>query len=176
MPAEHDWAEFESLMSGEARIHISRLRAKSDQDVKDALANHIFGSKSRTKTKFSPTKDETHFRRVFSGFTEINSCVERLRDIQVYVGSFPYRSQKLSRVRFLRYQIESYFHEVYILKERLIAYLTTIGRLFRRDLRHSDILQVTRPMFSDVSLTLKDISKTLMSTVPQISGSISVTS
>ena len=54
----------------------------------------------------------------------------------------------------------NYLNEIYILKERLNSYFTTIGRLYRKDGRHQNILKRTKPLFSFVNNALKGIIDT----------------
>jgi len=60
----------------------------------------------------------------------------------------------------MKYHIENYFHEVYILRERLREYVTTVGRLYRKDPNHADILKQTKPLFS----LIKDVFDGIVTT------------
>ncbi len=97
---------------------------------------------------------------VFKGYCEIAESLQRLEDIEIYIGSFPYRNKSLSKLRSLRYHIENYFEETYILRERLKAYLTRIGRLYRGDSRHNSVKRVTRILFNMVSEMLEPLVRT----------------
>jgi len=68
--------------------------------------------------------------KLFRPYSEIVYSFETLQDIYLYLGIFPL-SKKITKYRYLRYNIESYLQEVYILKGRLIFYLRTIRRAYR---------------------------------------------
>lgn len=84
----------------------------------------------------------------------------RQQDIAIYVGSFPYRSHKLDRIRCLRYHIESYFHEAYMLRERLKSYTKVIERSFGKDNRRATIQRATRSARTISIATLDGVSAT----------------
>jgi hypothetical protein len=65
---------------------------------------------------------------LFSGFIEISRSHERLLDLEVYVSRFPYSNTRITRMSHLRFLVEAYLHESYILFERLAAYPKLISR------------------------------------------------
>lgn len=69
---------------------------------------------------------------VFRGFIEIHESYKTLRDIEVYIRRFPYSDTKIQKTRHLRYHIESYLNEMYILKERLEAFAKRMARRHRK--------------------------------------------
>ena len=64
---------------------------------------------------------------------EISQVFEMLTDVERYLSSFPRPSTGLSRYRHLLYHITAYFNEVYILQERVVAYVAVLERKYRRD-------------------------------------------
>ena len=64
--------------------------------------------------------------------------------------------------------MENYFNEIYILKERLNSYFTTIERLYRKDKKHQVILKRTKPLFTFVKNALKEIIVTRGSHIHKI--------
>ena len=103
------------------------------------------------------TPKEKYLKRIFDGFSEIHSSYQALTDIEIYINRFPFSSTSVTKPRYLRYHVENYFNEMYLLKERLLAFLTIIGRSFRKDPRHSAVLAATRPLFKIVSDSLEDV-------------------
>ena len=97
---------------------------------------------------------------MYNGFREISGSYYGLLEIEIYIGRFPYRNTKISKTRHLAYHMENYLNEIYILKERLNSYFTTIGRIYRKDRRIQDILKRTKPLFAFVNNTLKGIIDT----------------
>jgi len=92
-----------------------------------------------------PTPRDDYFSMVFRGYNEIRKSYLCLRDIEIYVRRFPYGDTAIPRSRYLEYHIMNYLHEVYILKNRLRAYLKRIGRRHRKS-----------PKLDEVALDLLD--------------------
>ncbi len=84
-----------------------------------------------TDQKPALTREERFSADAFSGFIEINETIERLQDIQVYIRRFPFSNTRITRERYLRMHVEAYFHELYILRERLLSYGKRMTRAYR---------------------------------------------
>jgi hypothetical protein len=62
-----------------------------------------------------------------------------MKDIEFYVGRFPYSQARIAKHRHLLFHIEAFLGELYILQQRLIQFLTFITRQHRRDPRLQQI-------------------------------------
>src|SRR5690606_7745110 len=151
---------FERRMADEAAHWIKKFPPDTNPELARAMKNHLFDLDGPITVQRTPGRDEAYFWTLFRGFVEISDCVQRQHDIAVYVGSFPYKSQRLDKVRCLRYHIESYFHETYILRERIKAYTTKIERAFRGDRRRETIRRATRSAREIAIATLAGIANT----------------
>lgn len=67
--------------------------------------------------------------------SEINRTLDTMRDIEFYIGRFPYRKTSIAKHRHLQFHVEAFLHEVYILQLRLLQFLIFIERQHRRDPR-----------------------------------------
>lgn len=143
-------------------IKISVKTARSDKrkyskELDEVFKNHFFDLGGPTTLKRELTKNEIVTSKLFYGFIEIHRSYERLKDHEIYISSFPYSRSSLSRVGHLSYNVENYLNEFYILKERTKAYLTTVGRIYKNDKRHSDILKHTKIMFNAIPQVFDDL-------------------
>ncbi len=145
-----DWEKFYKNILEEAQLVIGRDFEKNKNELGEASWNQLFDTGGPTTITKKSRKDDLYFGKIFHGFIEIDSSIRTLRDIEIYISSFPYKNKTITKPRHLRYHIESYFNEVYILKERLNAYLTTVGRCFKGDRRQANILQNISPVFQVV--------------------------
>jgi hypothetical protein len=68
--------------------------------------------------------------RVMTPITSIQSSHETLRDLHFYVGQYPYEGTRISPMRHLRFNVQSYFQEVYVLRQRLIDLLNIAKKDF----------------------------------------------
>jgi len=75
---------------------------------------------------------------VHSHLIEIDAALTALRSIELYVRRFPYRKTSITESAYLRYHIENYLNEVYLLKERTLVLVRRLARRYRSD----PILQV----------------------------------
>jgi len=140
-----------------AQENIQRVSQKYDKAMAEAFLNRLFATGGPTSVVRNLTPGEVFFGKIFSGYHEIESAMETLEDIEVYLRSFPYRNSRITKARHLRYHVENSLNEVYLLRERLKSYLTTLGRSYRGDPRHDEVLQKTRPLFRTVDKVLNDI-------------------
>jgi len=138
--------------------HIIALRANSE--FEEVFGNYLFDLSGPKHLNRDDTSAYHFFSKLFYGFSEIASSYYSLVDIETYIGSFPYSKKKISRIRCMNYHIENYFNEIYILRERLLRYLTTVGRLHKKDPNHADILKYTKPLFS----LIKDVFDGIVTT------------
>jgi hypothetical protein len=87
---------------------------------------------------------ESFIEQLFFGFVEILESVESLRNVPIYIRRFPYRRAGVEKTAYLRYHIENYLNELYILKERMNALLTVISRRYRKDPRRDQIRDASK--------------------------------
>ncbi len=91
-------------------------------------------------------KDLFIANKLFRPFSEIADSYECLTSISAYISSFPIRNRKISRVSYLRYHIENYLSEMYILRERLDSFLSILDRSYRRSKEYPRIHIATETM------------------------------
>lgn len=66
-----------------------------------------------------PEPSRVFLAKLFCGFTEVSGAEEALRLSEVLISLAPPRSRKIRKDEYLKYHINAYIQEVYILKERL---------------------------------------------------------
>jgi len=91
-------------------------------------------------------RDEVFVQHVMDHFAEISDSYERLRDVELYVGRFPFDRTRVDKVRFLRFAVEAWLHEMYMLRERLYAFAAMLQRAYRRDQRSQQAADATTAM------------------------------
>jgi len=128
-------------------------------EVQEAVWNTVFDEDGPRVADTKPS-DKSRFvaTKLFHGFSEIFSSRERLKQIEQYIKRFPYRDTGISRLDYLRYHIENWLNEVYILKERMIAYNTAITRSYRKS-NNADLLE------SQLSQSSKSVSASLQGVI-----------
>jgi hypothetical protein len=107
--------------------HISIKNATNREELETAFTNHLFRASGPTRVHSSLSHDDILIVDVFSGFSEIFGCHQLRTDL----AKFPISGTKLSKVQYIRLNIECYLTETYIMKERLISYLKVVKKAAR---------------------------------------------
>lgn len=126
---------------------IKKTPKKYSERLNESLINDLLDLDGPRKIQRHFTKEDMFVSKLFFGIQEIYDSIERLKTYEIYTGRYPYSNTTISKSQHLRTNIENYLGEFYLLKERVNSYLTTIGRLYRKDPRHKKILGFTRPLF-----------------------------
>ena len=126
------WEQFSSFLMDETREIIKKDIEKHSEDIVEMIKNRMLNTEGPRALEKELSKSEKIFAKIFSGFEEIDFSIQALKDIEKYISTFPYKSKKITKYRYIRYHTENYFNEMYILKERLFSYLTIIERVCRK--------------------------------------------
>lgn len=102
-------------------------------ETEEIITNHLFDLEGPKKLDREYSPNEVFMGKLFYGFVEIYNSFEVLLDLPVLISRFPYSSTRITRVRFLRHNIEGFLNEVYLLKERMIKYTKIIERYYREE-------------------------------------------
>ncbi|MCK4385786.1 MAG: hypothetical protein KAW52_05925 [candidate division Zixibacteria bacterium] len=84
----------------------------------------------------SANEEEKYLTDLFIRFVEIDSSVESLKTIPVYLKRFPklksFSKAGITEGKYIIYHIENYLQETYILRERMKCFLKFLGKKFRK--------------------------------------------
>lgn len=94
---------------------------------------------------------------LFYSLFEINTAVQNLSDTEIYIRRFPYKDTPITRIRYLRYIFVNYLNEIYLLKQRLKAFLQLVEELYANGIRRKDVRKVTQPLFRYISQVFESI-------------------
>lgn len=131
----------------------------------EAMKNHLLDLDGPTEL---PSKDadskhterEIYFFRLFYGFLEIAGSLEMLEAIAILIGSFPFRDTRITKERYLQFQIEGYLAEVYLLGQRLQSYLRLVERQHRRDRKLARIKTLSGILSTTIKNALEGVIRT----------------
>ena len=121
----------------------------------NAIRNIILKSGPTTISRRSSRKDKFIASSVFQPVGEIINTISAIENIEIYIRRFPYAKQGISQLGYLRYHVENYLYEIYILKERLLFYLKILEKSYRKSSEGRNIQRKIKPLYSVVSSTLK---------------------
>lgn len=100
---------------------------------------------------------ERMISKLLLGLSEVLDSVQNLQNIAVYTRRFPYARSGIEKGAYLRYHLENHLSELYILEERMYAYLTFISRQYRRDSRARIVSRVTDAIRNDLASILSGV-------------------
>lgn len=126
--------------------------------MKPIVDNHQKG------TLTEPSKHVV-FNTIFYGFTEISNTFEVLRLSEILISVAPPRSKRVNNDEYIKYLINTYLQDVYILKERLNTYATRLKRLHNRADREDLTEQYIDPLFQFIKTSLDGLINTRSSHV-----------
>jgi hypothetical protein len=115
-------------------------------DAKEALGNLIWDLPGPRATTHAISPDDAFLGAIFKGFTEISDSYQRLQDVSIYIRRFPFAGTDVTRSRYLHFVVEAYLQELYLLRERLIAYPKLIARGYRTGRRADGARRVASPL------------------------------
>ena len=120
-----------------------------NEELKQAVMNTLL-DKDGPRTVSTPPQPKDLFvgYKLFKGFSEIHTAVECLKNIEIYIRRFPFKNTRVSKLDYLKYNIENYLNEIYVLKERMISYSKTVARAYK----NSENSQVVESNLREASL------------------------
>jgi hypothetical protein len=122
---------------------LAAIAKRRQNELGDNLMQSLLGENPDAIPPPPMRRDERFITQVFRGFSEIHSSLERLKDMKVYLGRFPFSRTRVTRDAYLQLMIVAHLGELYVLRLRLIAYTQMIARLYRNDPRAARVAEQT---------------------------------
>ncbi len=136
-------------------VEIEKDYANNPDGALKVIKNRLFNLPDEKSGDVKHTRDQQMFYRVWWSFIEIHATYQALLDHEIYMARFPFRKTRLTPPRHLRHVIESYLNEIYILYERINAFLTILERLYRADARGKAIAAESHALRESAGKALK---------------------
>lgn len=151
---------FEMIM--EEMTSILRLEEMlKNEEMKQAMMNTLFDEDGPRSISTQPKPKGLFVANIlFRGFSEIFNAVECLKKIEIYTRRFPFSNTSVSKLDYLKYNVENYLNEIYVLKERMISYSKTITRAYRKSNNSHNVEVILKEASITVSGALKNIVET----------------
>ena len=151
----------ENLLSRARKIVTNIGESKENiKKFEESFINEIFFPDKLTTVNQKLSPQDIFFSVLFYGFNEIYISFERLKDLEVYISRFPNIKTPIAKINYLRFLIENYLSEVYILRERLNKYLKKIRESYIEDRRYVSIRITCDQLINTVEGSLKNIITT----------------
>jgi len=143
---------FYKIIQVEIKQYIIKY-SKNNSLVKEltkVIFNAFFDSKKPNYLNIKQSNKEIFlYNSLFDPYNEILYSYDTLKDIKYYCNNFPFQKENL-RIRYLRYNIENYLNEMYILKNRLESFPKKLERLYK------NCSKINNKKFKNFQLIFKD--------------------
>lgn len=140
------------MILGVAQRMIEPILENNKKELGKSLMDSILGANisPSVNPKISP-KEYFIANKLFRPLSEIINTIEAIENIAIYARSFPYKRQGISQAIYLKYHIENYLNELYLLKNRLISYVKLIDKSYKRSKRYEQVAKSILPLHSLVT-------------------------
>lgn len=148
---------FQKAMIKAAQQHLKPAMEEHRDALAETLKNELFDLEGpRQLNRQLGTRDQ-FFGKAFRGFMEISKSMETLDDIAFYMSRFPFQRTRITRERYLQFHVESYYSEIYILRDRLTRYITLLERQYKRDPGLSNVQEQCKTLTDAISKPLEGV-------------------
>lgn len=127
------------------------------EGMQTALGNQLFDRNDPVNFESENKPEDRAPILLFYSVFEIDISIQNLLDAEIYIRRFPYSNTRVTKIRHLRYIIINHLNEVYVLKQRLKAFLQLIEELYANGPRRKAVRKVTQPLFQYISMAFNDI-------------------
>lgn len=144
--------KYSDMIFVQMEIAVDLKNIEKNKELGQAAFNSLFNLDGpKTVSKKPSEKSIFIANKLFKPFSEILNSIEAIENISLFIRSFPYKKQDISMVHYMKYHIENYLNELYILKNRLISYLKIVERAYRKSDNYSHIEKTLKPVYNFIS-------------------------
>jgi hypothetical protein len=113
------------------------------QNITADINRVLFGKRIKKKVnKRIFTREDIIYQKIFLGCNEIDSTYLLLTTIPEFIKNISLQKTKIPQYTLIAYHYSNYLNEVYMLRERLDNYNTTIFRIYNRRKDNSELIHV----------------------------------
>jgi hypothetical protein len=153
------YIKFGSHLRENIKALMDPIVKKHTKELGTIILNEIVGDGGPEVINRQASPRELFFKKVFLSYNEISGAFENLENIETYIGRFPYAGCGISRISYLEYHYTNYLQAVYILRERLLAFLRKTCRWYKKDQRYNSIRQLTESLDKTIKNSFSGILK-----------------
>lgn len=130
---------------------------KDQGEMREAINSLLFSKDDAIKLVGETSSINRAPIVLFHSLMEIETAIQNLLDTEIYIRRFPYKATRITRIRHLRFVFVNYLNEVYLLKQRLKAFLQLIEELYANGNRKKEVRKVTQLLFRYISEVFEQI-------------------
>jgi hypothetical protein len=141
------------------KIIIPILNEDKKELGKSLMNSIVSGVASTSGDRKTSPKEYFIANKLFRPLIEIINTVDAIENIAIYMRSFPYKRQGISQAIYLKYHVENYLNELYLLKNRLVSYLKLIDKSYKKSKCSEQVAKIIFPLYTLVSEILEGYIK-----------------
>lgn len=101
----------------------------------------------------------SYFLKITFSYIEIRNSLNRLTKIAKYISWSPNTKNINYRYDMLRYHFENHCHESYILKERLIAFINILKKIYKNRINNNSTVLSYNGLYTLISKSMNDFTQ-----------------
>ena len=137
---------------------IIKTMEENQEQLSESYKADILGLEDPVYIDVNKTAEDSLKARIFYELVEIHDTFERIKECKHYISVFPFKSNKISKSGYLNLINESYFHEIYILRERLKTFLPNIIKNHKGTKYYKDGKKIADKLHKSIMVTFKNAS------------------
>jgi hypothetical protein len=123
---------FERLLYVDYQRYLSRVVPRNADEVLQRYRDAAAGKPLPASSDYGASRDEKFLIKLLGHVAEIRASYDGLLDAAAFLRRYPYKPQhRITQERFVRYHVEHFYQEIYILRERLYTFSKWLQRAYR---------------------------------------------
>ena len=104
-------------------------------------------------------REEQYIQRLYAMTTEVVDTFSSMRHVETYLARFPFSRRGIPASAYIRFHLESFLNEAYILRERMDAFALGLSREFRKESTARDIKSRVDYVSGEIERLFEPISR-----------------
>jgi hypothetical protein len=150
-------SRYRKLLVNSMSSDLKLLLETHSAELNKVVFNQLLDEPGPRTLSRTPRRSEVFRYRLFEGFIHLHDALEVIRDVRMYMRRAPFTGVGVTPLRYFRYTIESFLHQVYVFHERLRSYLTVVERCYRSDSTASAVKRTIEYLRQVVQYTFKEV-------------------
>lgn len=109
------------------------------EELRKSIKAQLLDEKYTYSVKPPARRDDIFLLKLGVDFLEIHNSLEYLKDFEIYISIFPYKKKGVAPLRYITHTIGNYLNEIYMLRERLRAFLNFLERRYKKNSIHKTL-------------------------------------
>lgn len=157
-PKDNSSVFFEILSNDFKKIISKPLNKEERESVGQAMINHIYDLDGPKEGKVKHSEKALFLANIiFRPFSEILDTLEMIKNIPIYISSFPFEDHGVSNTQYIQYHVGNYIVEAINVRNRLIRYVGKIKNAYKNSSNADKIAKSLKQLIKYVEKCFKNL-------------------